>query len=698
MQPTVTVPGTARSLTNAPPAPGVRPLPGTQVAGGSANAPSPTPPPGVADAVANAAGAPDPDQIIPAGTLQARNMPLDQFFLLYQLISGRSIIRPNTLAIGQQGGSITLEAQTDWTRREAVFAMDAALMLNGVAMIPIEEKFVKAVPVAEAPTQGAQIGKVSPGDYTDGEQFLTTILELKALKPSEMQQLLSTFTKTQNAITAFDNNNTLVIRDYASNVKRMMEVIEKTDAVKEPEVSLAVIPIKYGKVEDFYNTMGALISGSGTGAGGFTGTPAGTGTGAFSPLGGAGGMRGGRGGLGSGLGTGYGRQGLGGGYGSGYGSGGYGYGSGSYGRGYTPQQAAPPTSVGGAQTTFQRNLQNIVSRAARGGQTEEIQLLENARIVPDARANTLLIYANKRDMAMITNVVAKLDTLLAQVLIEAVVFEVSLGDSLNFGVSMAQNPRRFGKDFTGAGGMNNGQPFLSGITNFASSLPSGFSYFGKVGDEFDLAVQAIAENSNINIVSRPRIQTSHAIPGSFFVGQTVPFVTGSYDYGYLGTGSTSRSIVERLPVGFQLEVVPYITPEGYVVMEIYQTFSSLGRDVLIDGNPNPVVNDRNAAAMLTVRDGQTIMMGGFITESRSKTRSGIPILKDIPGLGALFRSNGSRNDRTELIVMMRANVLHTPEEAAEIADRERGQLMGVQHAERQFQKGEDKRRKRMRKE
>src|SRR6185436_12221417 len=107
----------------------------------------------VPNVVTNASGLPDPDQIIPAGTLQARNMPLDQFLLMYQLISGRTVLRPNALAIGQQGGSVTLEAQTDWTRREAVFAMDAALMLNGVAMIPIEDKFAKAVAVADAPTQ-----------------------------------------------------------------------------------------------------------------------------------------------------------------------------------------------------------------------------------------------------------------------------------------------------------------------------------------------------------------------------------------------------------------------------------------------------------------------------------------------------------------------------------------------------------------
>jgi type II secretory pathway component GspD/PulD (secretin) len=107
---------------------------------------------------------------------------------------------------------------------------------------------------------------------------------------------------------------------------------------------------------------------------------------------------------------------------------------------------------------------------------------------------------------------------------------------------MIQNPKRFGKDFTGTGAINNGQAFLNNITNVAGSLPGGLTYVGKVGDNFDIAVQAIAENSNVNIVSRPRIQTSHAIPGSFFVGQTVPFVSGSYDYGYVGTGSTSRSI------------------------------------------------------------------------------------------------------------------------------------------------------------
>ncbi len=622
-------------------------------------------------------------------------MPLDQFFDLYSLISGRTILRPNSLAVGQ-GSAITLKAQTAWTRREAVFAMDAALALNGVAMIPAGDKFVKAVPKQDAPAEGAALGKVATGDYTEAENFVTQVIELKVIAPSDAAQLLASFSKVPNGITPFDNNNTLVIRDYTSNIKRMLELIEKVDTIKESDYTLEIIPIRYGRVEDFFNTMSSLVGGSGGGAVTGTGTGVGGSGGLGTGVGTAGGLRGGGRTTGSRTGGRLGSAGGAGGYGSGgYGSGGYGAG----GRNVTPQQVAQPGSVGGAQSSFQNRLQQIVSRAARPG-GEEIQLLEDARIQPDPRSNKLLIYAHKKDMAMITNIVAKLDVLLAQVLVEAVVFEVNLGDSLNFGMSLVQNPRKFGDDFTGGGGFNNGGgSFLSGVTNLAGSLPSGLSYFGSVNNEFEVAMKALAENSSANIISRPRIQTSHAIPASFFVGQTVPFVTGSYNYGgyYGGVGGGgglgNQSIVERLPVGFDLGVTPYITPEGYVVMEIEQTFSSLGRDVVIDGNPNPIVNDRSASSTITVRDGQTIMMGGFITETKSKSRSGVPVLKDIPGFGALFRSKNDRNDRTELVVMMRARVLHTPEEAAMVADQERSQLLGIQNAEKEFQKTEDKRRK-----
>src|SRR5439155_9436944 len=133
----------------------------------------------------------------------------------------------------------------------------------------------------------------------------------------------------------------------------------------------------------------------------------------------------------------------------------------------------PGTTPG---ASFQDRLRQIVNRAAG---TSEVQLLADARIVPDERSNSLIVFANKQDMQMITNIVAKVDVLLAQVLIEGIVLSVSLNDQQQLGISRLQNPRRFDQNFTGAGGINNGQNFFSALTNFSTSLPSGFSYFGK---------------------------------------------------------------------------------------------------------------------------------------------------------------------------------------------------------------------------
>jgi general secretion pathway protein D len=92
-----------------------------------------------------------------------------------------------------------------------------------------------------------------------------------------------------------------------------------------------------------------------------------------------------------------------------------------------------------------------------------------------------------------------------------------------------------------------------------------------------------------------------------------------------------------------------------------------------------------------VRDGDTIMMGGFITENRSRDRSGVPFLKDIPGLGVLFRSRNDSNNRTELIVLMRAKVLRSPEDAAIMAAEERSNLPGIHAAEADLKEADQKR-------
>src|SRR6202012_1705411 len=227
-------------------------------------------------------------------------------------------------------------------------------------------------------------------------------------------------------------------------------------------------------------------------------------------------------------------------------------------------------------------------------------------------------------------------------------------------------------EFSGLGGLNNlssaASGFLTGTstTNTANAvsggstlanLPGGLSYFGRYGKDINVVLEAVAGDSRINVLSRPRIQTSHAVQADLFIGNTVPYVTGTYNYGY-GSGPSSQ--YTQLEVGIHLQVLPLINPDGLVVMDIQADVEQLGPGVQIAGVGSvPTTTKRQAGAKVAVRNGETIILGGFISDSRTTSDTGVPWLKDIPGLGNLFKSRSFQNLRTELIMLMRPTVLKT---------------------------------------
>src|SRR5439155_8390631 len=244
--------------------------------------------------------------------------------------------------------------------------------------------------------------------------------------------------------------------------------------------------------------------------------------------------------------------------------------------------------------------------------------------------------------------------------------------------------------FTGAGALNNSKSpvNLQSFTGFGSNAaPQGFSYFGKWGNDFDVAMEAIAGNDHINVLSRPRIQTSHAVEANLFVGETRPYITSTYSY--LGSGPSAQ--YSQLQIGITLSVLPLINPDGLVVMDIHQKIQSVGGIVSIGGNDVPRTIDREAAAKVSVRDKETIILGGFIRSEKSKSISGVPLLKDIPILGALFRSTSKTDDRRELMVLIRPTVLPTPDVAAIVAKDEKSRMPGLVAAERDSNESERKR-------
>ncbi len=627
------------------------------------------------------ADASSPGQQIPH-TFNFPNAPLEPIFEMFTELTGKMVLYSPEVS-----GTVNLvSGSVELTRSDAVEAITSSLALSGIVLVPLGDKFVKAVPADQAIQHAPHITNVEAENLPDSGEFITRTVKLQQVKPSEAVEILRPLTKTPDGLIPIDSSQTLLLHADAVTMKQLLEVLKSVDVVPEFDYSLEVIPIRYGRVSDLYATMSSLISGSPGAGGGVGGAAGGFNNNSFG--GGFGGNSFGGGFGGSGFGNqsrGFGSQsrGFGGSsFGGGYGS--------SLGRssGYRPFQATRTrTNTSSNASNFQDRLRQVIDKAAT---EEEVELLANARIVPDERSNSLLIFANKQDLTMITNMVSKVDHLLAQVLIEAIILEVGIGSDLNVGVSLGQRAETSDK-WTYGGTINNpsvsngaplaaGNAFLGG--SLTNALPNGFNYFGNFDDTLDVAVSAVATDSTAKILSRPRIQTSHAVPGFFFLGETVPYASGGFSAGF---STTTQSFVDQLQIGVNIEVIPYITPEGYIVMDISQTVDGRGQDVIIDGNPIPVVNQRRASATLSMRDGDTIMLGGFIRQTKNNNKSGVPILKDIPLLGAAFRSKSDDSQRTELIILLRATVLETPEEAALVAKRERSEVDGLRQMEEEFE-------------
>jgi general secretion pathway protein D len=655
----------------------------------------------------------DPNELV---TVEMNDMDMQSVIELYQSFSGKTVLRPANLNFPK----LTIHPPGPLTRKEALEALDSILALNQISMVPQGDKFVKALQSNQALQSGTVFYEGDPNQLPEAGVYVQYVAKFEFIDPESLNTLLSQFASASGKNIIIPNTQNIVLRDFSENVKRMLEVLRKVDVDTPRDYDPVVIPMKYALASDIANVLSSLSQGGGgggvsIGAGGGRSGASGNRGGGIGGGGFGGGSVGGFGGSRSG--SSIGNRSYGGGIGNNYGGSYNNYQNGSAVPvdGFLPQSGttvpldanffdplqaavnpvAPGATAGGAARGSFNNRLNQIRNAAGGGK-EDIYVLGQAKIIADERTNSLLIFASKQDLASISNIIEKLDVVLAQVLIEALVMEVSLNDSLEYGVSYIQRPKTTGR-FTGAGGVNNGQSIgdATSATNLLN-LGNAFSYFGKWGGDFDVAARAAATDSRANILSRPRIQTSHAVQADIFVGETRPYPTsagtsgGIYNYG---------PQIQQLQIGITLSVFPLINPDGLVVMEIRQRVQSFKGSVRIEQIGDvPITTEREANATVAVRDRETVMLGGFVNANKEKGRSGVPLLKDIPLLGALFRSNSDKSDRTELIVLIRPTVLPTPTDAADIAIEEKAKLPGVTLAEEEFDREESKRFEEARKE
>jgi type II secretory pathway component GspD/PulD (secretin) len=364
-----------------------------------------------------------------------------------------------------------------------------------------------------------------------------------------------------------------------------------------------------------------------------------------------------------------------------------------------PNEAVPPgtpastnaNATSNACNVLDQRIQHILRAAAAFG---EIQNIGQSRIISDERTNSLLIYATPKDMRALKEIISRLDHPQPQVLVEAAIIQVALGDSESSRCSLfrgsADGPNNYS---LGAGMLSSSNlSFVSDLVPMAETdtaggeaiesdhlakpakddrAPSmttkpkanqraGFAYLARVSNDLDALVLALATNSRVRILQRPRVQTSSGEPACLFVGESRPFSTNDY---YGGGAYSSYPAIRQISAGVTLEVTPFAKPDGSVEMCIHQVLDQFAGTVTITNVGDvPITTSSEAQASLTVRDRETLLLGGWIQGLASRPRSGVPLLKDLPVLGALFRSSPARKPQRELIVLIRPTVL--PSEAA----------------------------------
>ncbi len=297
-------------------------------------------------------------------------------------------------------------------------------------------------------------------------------------------------------------------------------------------------------------------------------------------------------------------------------------------------------------------------------------------IFPDEGLNALVVRAEPSMMKEIEQVIEQLDIRRAQVLIEAAIVEISDSLSRQLGVQLVAGDISGESGPVGFTNFNNVglsaasvlQAIAAGSTsvNIAADIAAIGIGEQKTSGAWGALIQALAGSGQANLLSTPSIITMDNQQSEIVVGQNVPFRTGQTATGTDGTTNPFTTI-ERQDVGLTLRVTPSISDGDLVRLEIEQESSTISNSA-VAGAADLVTNKRQIKTSVLADNSETIVLGGLMSENAITTESKVPLLGDIPLLGALFRSTSSSKEKQNLLVFLRPTIMRNKEEARAISD------------------------------
>lgn len=275
------------------------------------------------------------------------------------------------------------------------------------------------------------------------------------------------------------------------------------------------------------------------------------------------------------------------------------------------------------------------------------------RIVPNEENNSLLIYATGEEYEFIREALERLDQPVAQVLIEAMLAEVTLTDDLRFGVN-------FQASFSDGIVSNS-----SSATGLPSAIFPGFS-LSVIGNTAEAVLNSLQSKTNVRVLSAPKLIVLNNQTATLQVGDQVPVVT-QQSQSVAAPGAPIVNSIELRDTGVILNVTPRVNDSGTITLDISQEVSDVA-ETTTSGINSPTIQQRRITSTVATRSGQMIALGGLIRENLVRRRSGIPLLSQIPVVGGLFGTHGDNGGRTELIILITPTVIRSPDDVGRVVD------------------------------
>jgi general secretion pathway protein D len=310
--------------------------------------------------------------------------------------------------------------------------------------------------------------------------------------------------------------------------------------------------------------------------------------------------------------------------------------------------------------------------------------LAGVTVMADEPNNALIIMAEPQQYRMLSKVIKHLDVMPLQVLLDATIVAVNLTDNLEYGVKwLFKN--------SGPDGLE-GIGIIGSVAQGAVAAASGGLSYGltRGTDDIRMVFNALAEDNKLNVLSAPSIMVLNNQEASIKVGDQIPIRTAeSTNTNGGGINPIQTSPIQMVDTGVILKIKPRVNATGVVILDIEQSVNTPKKNTA-SGIDSPAILKREIKSTVAVIDGESVILGGLISETHTFSNTGVPFLKDIPYLGWLFGTQGKTIDKNELIVIITPRVVVNEFDARKVTDEFKRKLTGIYYDQDEFTPSADK--------